>query len=160
PKEKVEGQPEIVLGGWPVIFREQLSAPVPGGQVWLEKGKTDAGGMVAARWKAPADKKLLTFAVRYAPEHKDTTAEDGGWVYCLPTSASLLIVDVERSLAQANLKDWEAKNILDIPAQADALRAMTETAKKKKVEPVYLACAVPGIMPYRKVRGWRQSTQL
>jgi hypothetical protein len=111
-------------------------------------------------WTIPADRKVQLFVARYEPANRQAMAEDAGWIYCVPANTSLLIVDVEHSVAEAKLSDWGAKDNSEIAAKPGAAAALAQLAGQTKLQPVYLACAVPGSRQYRQVRDWVHSTKL
>jgi hypothetical protein len=147
------------LAGWPITFHELGKRP-GGAALWHDEAKTSPGGVAVATWTPAAGTKSLPYAARYAPESKEAMAEDRGWVYLYPADTPLLLVDVEHSLAEASVKDWGTKNVVDIPGNAAAIKAVIDSALLKKYQPVYFTSPYLGIGQYRKARGWVHSRTL
>lgn len=157
-----DAEGEVRLTNWPVYFQEQRLLPIAGKSAWEAKGETDNKGIVTAKWKLPEIVAPLTYVARYAPpdDRLDVHAEDRGQVFFVAPVTPLLVVDVENSLTDGKVNNWNKKNILDIPFKTEAFVALAAAAQRKKMLVVYLACGVGSGSDYRKVRGWIQGIQL
>ena len=143
--------PQVRLDGYPVFFED--AAPQAGKEKQSVKAISQDGAAAAA-WRLPPDQPVVEFLARYPGDKRRRPASDGAHIFMRPVATPLLVVDVRHTLTTVGDAGWRKMNILDIPAVAEAGKALEEAQKKMKHQVVYLATHAEDPLAYRKARGW------
>jgi hypothetical protein len=115
---------------------------------------SDARGEATTTLDLAGAVKATVQARQTSSNRKQKIPEDRGRVYIHAKDAPLLLIDVEETMADLDVKLWPKTNPDDIAVRAGAGAALHAARNKEKFAIVYLAVANMPAREYRRVRGW------
>ncbi len=141
------------LAGLEAIFWADPGADVVDATT-RQKSVSDGHGQATATVDLGGISKT-TYRVRQSSiNKKQKVPEDRAHIHVLAKDAPLLLVDVEETLADLDVKLWTKTNPDDIAARAGAGAALQTASAKHQFTIAYLAVANTPAREYRRVRGW------
>lgn len=160
----------LAAAGEPVRVRAQFDPAEPDAKAgslagqevtfWLDqagaahKAVSDAHGEASTILDLAGALKA-TFQVRQSSSHrKQKIPEHHAYIHVLAKDAPLLLVDVEETLADLDVKLWTKTNPDDIAVRTGAGEALQTARNKLNFAIAYLGVANTPAREYRRVRGW------
>ena len=115
---------------------------------------SDEHGQATATFDAGLKGKTAYQIRQKSPSKKQDAQQDRAHITILDKNTPLLLVDVEETLADLDVKAWPKTNALNIALRAGAAEALQAAQAKQKFAVIYLVVASAPAKEYRKVRGW------